>query len=207
VSEPTIAEDEPAPVIRGATDDSASQAREEFDRERRLVDQMLSMQARLRDWYRGGATFMTCTILGASTVGIAFAFAGNDGSVDVIGVQADRTTWLGWLAVATFVVTLIDLVLDLRGAARQRQDAVDQLGDLKAGYYAPIDPTEEPLALQRLSERYRATMGAIPGIPERHFNRLKAKHLRKVEISRLLSKQPGISARQAAATLRKQHAP
>jgi hypothetical protein len=207
VRDPTIAEEKPAPAIEGSTDESVRVAREEFDRERRLVDQMLSMQARLRDWYRGGATFMTCTILGASTVGIAFAFAGNDGSVDVLGVRADRTTWLGWLAVATFVVTLIDLVLNLRGAARQRQDAVDQLGDLKAGYYAPIDSTEEPLALQRLSERYRATMGAIPGIPERHFNRLKAKHLRKVEISRILSEQPGISARQAAAKLRKRNSP
>lgn len=192
-----------APELRqGLADDPIEQARTEWHRERRLVDQMLTMQARLRDRYRSIATFMTCSILVASVVGIAFAFAANEGPVRLVGISAERTTWLGWLAITTFAVTLVDLVLDVRGAASQRQDAVDQLTDLKAGYFAPVDPAEEPLALERLSERYRATMGAVPPIPERHFNRLKAHHLRKVEVSKLLSETPGISVLQARRRLR-----
>ena len=145
---------------------------------------------------------MTCSILAASTIGIAFAFAANGGPVTVLGLTADRTTWLGWLAVATFVVTLVDLILDMRGAARQRQDAVDQLAELKTTYYASIDLADEPLALDRLSERYRATMGAVPAIPERLFNSLKAKHLFKVEVSRQLSDHPGMTHGQAKRAVR-----
>lgn len=189
------------------TSEPSSQERAEWDRERRLIDQTMSMQAHLRDRYRTVATAMTCTILAASTVGIAFAFAANDGPATILGVSAERTTLLGWLAVVTFILTLIDLILDMRGAARQRQDAVDQLADLKSSYYAPIDRADERLALERLRERYRTTMGSMPPIPERQFNRLKSKHLRKVEVSKLLSQHPGISQRRALKEVRKQAVP
>lgn len=179
--------------------------RKEFDRERRVVDQMLTMQAHLRDAYRLAETALTCTILVASTISISFAFAAPGGQLTIVGIRADRTTWLGWLAVATFAVTLVDLVLDLRGSARQRRDAVVHLGNLKSAYYAPIDSADELAAFERLSERYRATMGSIPEIPERRFNQLKASHLRKVELSRLLSQNPGISVRQAKRKLRERH--
>ncbi len=47
-------------------------------------------------------------------------------------------------------------------------------------------------------------MDAIPPVPEARFNDLKARHLRKVEISKLLSKHPGMTARQAKKELKKE---
>jgi hypothetical protein len=46
-------------------------------------------------------------------------------------------------------------------------------------------------------------MDSIPEVPDLMFNRLKAVHLRKVEISKILSEHPGLKLRQARRTLEK----
>ena len=69
----------------------------------------------------------------------------------------------------------------------------------------PGDHEQEALA--RLSKHYEAVMGSIPEVPDLAFNRLKAAHLRKVEISKILSDQPGLSVRKARRTLKKRLKP
>lgn len=169
----------------------------------RLLDQTISMQAALRDWYSAIGTAMVAVVLVMSVVGIAFAFAGGDTHVTVLGVTALRTTWLGWLAVATFSLTLIELVLDPRGAGRRRSEAVRELAALKADYRAAEASGPGDEESQRLSERYRDVTGRMPEIPNVLFNTLKAAHLRKVEVSRMLSARPGLSVRRARKELKK----
>jgi hypothetical protein len=182
-------------------DEALSKARRRYDTDRRIIDQSISMQAGLRDRDARVAKFLTCTVLIASVVGVAFAFASSDESVQLIGVTAKRTTWLGCLAVLTFAVTLVDLVVDAGGSARRRADAVSLLFNLKADYGRPLPSGQELATLERLRERYVSTMDLLPEIPERHFNRLKAQHIRKVEISKILSETPGISYREASRRL------
>jgi len=178
---------------------AARRALEELRRQRRLVDQGLTMQSRLRDRDRLMGTSLLCAILILSVVGVAFAFAGPDHAVTLAGLTAARTTWLGWLAVGTLALVLVELVVDRRGAAQRRADAVRVLGALKAEYRVPPAAEEEVTTAARMSERYAQAMETIPAVPERSFNRLKAAHLRKVEISKLLSEHPGMSYRQARA--------
>jgi hypothetical protein len=176
-------------------------ALEELRRQRRLVDQGLTMQSRLRDRDRLMGTSLLCAILILSVVGVAFAFAGPDHAVTLAGLTAARTTWLGWLAVGTLALVLVELVVDRRGAAQRRADAVRVLGALKAEYRVPPAAEEEVTTAARMSERYAQAMETMPAVPERSFNRLKAAHLRKVEISKLLSEHPGMSHRQARAVV------
>jgi hypothetical protein len=176
-------------------------------RQERLADQMLTMQARLRDRDRVVGTLIVCTVLIASLVGVAFAFAGSGRVLTLLGVTASRPTWLGWLAVGTAALTLVELVVDRRGAAQRRADAIRVLGVLKAEYRVPPTAGKEVAEAARLSERYAQAMEAIPAVPDRLFNRLKAAHLRKVEVSRHLSENPGMSywrARHAIANRSKQ---
>jgi hypothetical protein len=180
-------------------------ALEELRRQRRLVDQGLTMQARLRDRDQLVGTSLLCAILALSVVGVAFAFAGADHTVTLVGITAARTTWLGWLAVGTLILVLVELVVDRRGAAQRRSDAVRVLGALKAEYRVPPAAGDEVAAAARMSERYAQAMETVPEVPERSFNRLKAAHLRKVEISKLLSEQPGMSYRQARALVARRH--
>jgi hypothetical protein len=183
----------------------ARNALAELSRQRRLVDQSLTMQARLRDRDQLIGTSLVCTVLIASLVGVAFAFAGSDPSLTLIGVTAARATWLGWLAVATGSLTLVELVVDRRGAGQRRADAVRALAALKAEYRVPPAAGEEVREAARMSERYAQVMETVPPVPERLFNRLKATHLRKVEVSKLLSRYPGMSHRQARRMVARRH--
>ncbi|WP_433361604.1 hypothetical protein ACQPZX_28810 [Actinoplanes sp. CA-142083] len=178
-------------------------AREETQRQRDVVDLMASAHATLRDRYRRRATVMTCTLLAASVVATAFAFAAGDTKVTLLGVTLDRSAWLGWFAVATFTLTLADLVLDWRGNGRRHEDAVRQLAGLKAEYRRPLPAGAEAAARARLTGRYQSVMDTVAPIPERKFLALKAAHLRKSELSRLLSAKPGMSVRQARRALKK----
>src|SRR5262245_47401784 len=83
----------------GQDEETVRHALKEIARQERLVDQMLTMQARLRDRDRVVGTLIVCTVLIASLVGVAFAFAGSGPALTLLGVTAARPTWLGWLAV------------------------------------------------------------------------------------------------------------
>jgi hypothetical protein len=84
-----------------------------------------------------------------------------------------------------------------RGKARRHQDAVRQLAALKAEYRRPLAPGAEAAGRARLTERYQSVMDTVAELPERKFLALKAAHLRKSELSRLLSAHPGMTVRQA----------
>jgi hypothetical protein len=186
-------------------DDDVQRAKDELTRQRRLTDQGLTMQARLRDRNRLVGTVLICTMLIASLVGVAFAFAGSGVRVTLLGITAARATWVGWLTVAIVAMTLVELVVDTRGAAQRRADAVRVLAALKAEYRVPPPVGEEVATARRMSERYAQAMETIPPIPEQSFNRLKAVHLRKVEVSKLLSKNPGMSLSRARRAVAKRH--
>lgn len=186
-----------------ATDQTEEAALEEIERQRRVVDQLATMHSTIRDRARWQGLALLLVVLAASVVASAFAFAGGDTEVQILGIQADRTTWLGWFAVATFVLTLCDLVLDRRGTSGRHEEAVRRLAALKTEYRGPHEEAGAVPQLQRLTAAYQLTMDALPPIPERRFLGLKAAHLRKVQASRYLSDHPGTSAWQAKLAVRR----
>lgn len=193
--------DQPSPDSDGISAEDS--ARTEINRQRRLVDQSISMQSTLRDWDRIFGTSLVCVVLITSLIGVAFAFAGGGQTVSILGLHAQRTTWLGWLAVFTFALTLFQLVLDPGGSGRRWAHAVQALATLKGEYRTAVPIGQAQEATERLSQQYEAVMRSIPEVPNLLFNRLKAAHLRKVEISKILSSQPGVSLRKARRILKK----
>ena len=185
--------------------DEIQEALRELGRQRRLINQSLTMHAALRDRNQLIGTLISCTVLTALVVGVAFAFAGSGSSVTLMGLKAARATWLGWLAVVTAVLTLVELVLDRRGVGVRHATAVRMLAGLKTSYRIRPAPGSEIAEAARLSERYAQAMDTLPPIPERYFNRLKSAHLRKVEVSKLLSKNPGMSYWRAKRFVAKTH--
>jgi hypothetical protein len=163
----------------------------EIRRQRRLIDQMTSMHAALRDWGRAIGNLLTCAVLIASLIGVAFAFADDNNRVSFIGISALRSTWLGWLAVSAFAAALVQLVLNPAGASKRRSAAVETLARAKDHYRAEPDPEEVATARETLTVIYETAIAACPDVPNWLFNPLKASHMRKVEISKLLSEHPG----------------
>jgi len=98
--------------------------------------------------------------------------------------------------------------LVLRQGPRSRAFAtsVGQLTTLKLEYRELLESTDPITApqIEATRRRYASVMAAVEAIPEGQFNRLKAQHLRKIEISKLLSAHPGDSARAAHRRLRNQ---
>lgn len=153
-------------------DPAAGPARETVpEKEARLVDQAISMQAALRDSYGAAGTGLVVLVLVLSVIGVAFAFAGGDEPVELFGRTARRTTWLGSLAVLTFSLTLVDLVLDPRGESRRRGEAVRALAALKNEYRAAAAAGADPEIHARLSETYCDLTGRLPQIPNVLFSR------------------------------------
>ena len=185
-----------------APEGSPTPSKEVMENEARLVDQAISMHASLRDWYGTLGTGLVVTVLVLSVIGLAFAFAGGEESVELLGLTARRTTWLGWLAIVTFSLTLVELVLNPRGAARRRGEAVGALVALKNEYRDARSDALNADVHALLSQRYREVTGRVPEIPNILFNPLKSAHLRKVEISRVLSEHPGMGALRARRIVR-----
>jgi hypothetical protein len=169
----------------------------------RRVDQAASMQASLRGAYSAVAVTLAVVVLVLSAVVLAFAFAGDEAPVTILGVTARRATWLGWLAVGIFSLTLVDLLTDPRGASRRRAESVKAYAALKDDIRSAIAETDPGRdAVARLSERYAQISALAPPVPNVLFNHLKARHLRKVAISRILSDRPGTTVRAARKAVR-----
>lgn len=170
----------------------------ETSRQRRVTDQLLSMHSYLRDRKSRTAKAITASILVLTALGSTVAFACSDVKLTILGVTADRATWVGFLTFATFALVLVDLVLDQRGEAAAHADAARRLADLKARY-RDSDGRE---TADRLTEHYVEVTAEIVEVPAASFNRLKSRHLRKIEVSKLLSEHKGMSVRKAKRLLK-----
>jgi hypothetical protein len=164
--------------------------RADFDRRFRRIDMMITGHSVLRDRRRAWARLLTLSILGLSIVGLALAFVA-DREVTVSGLSARFQVWVGSISAAIFFLALIDLQVDWKGTARSHAEAADRLAELKAKFAgAQVDDTSAESEVD-LQQEYERTMAAIVPLPDRKFTRLKAKHLRKVEVSRILDTHPG----------------
>ena len=172
---------------------------------RRTIDQSISMHAALRDRAVRISTAITLTLLCSGAISAALAFAGTDTVLQLVGIDLTKSVWLGIFSIVVFMGSLIELVTDHRGVARQHGAAVRLLADLKSQYHQaePDAHGEWADTVNALTARDSEVMTQIPAIPESRFNTLKARHLRKVEVSKILSASPGLSERQARRRLRK----
>jgi hypothetical protein len=165
--------------------------RADFSRRFRRIDMMITAHSVLRDRRRAWARLLTLSILGLSIVGLALALVA-DRKVTVFGLTARLQVWVGAISAAIFFLALVDLQVDWKGTARSHAEAADRLAELKAKFAgARVDETSAESEVD-LQQEYERTMAAIVPVPDRKFVRLKAKHLRKVEVSRLLDTRPGV---------------
>ncbi len=167
---------------------------DEFDRMWRVVDQSLSAHAILRDHYRQRERALTLLILGLSIVATAFAFLSGDMTIAIRQWRLSLGTSVGILTAAIFFLALAQLVLNWQRLAWAHEDASRRLRDLKAKLrtvkVAGVTSVSDTEALD-LRAIYDQTMADVVEIPEDEFLPLKAKHHRKVAVSRLIDKHPG----------------
>lgn len=169
---------------------------EEAKRRLRVLDTMLSSHSLLRDRYAFRSTVMDLVLLAVSIVLVAATFA-DPRLLNRIGIDAAAAhVVFGVASLAAFFFSLVQWRVDWKERAGEHRRACGTLARLKARFRALRDElaegSEDALTKARQwFEDMDGAMDGLPPIPDKQFNSLKAKHLRKVEVSRLLDSHPG----------------
>jgi hypothetical protein len=164
---------------------------EEYRRKFRVLDMMLSGHATLRERNRRRWLALTLAVMLLSILAATLALA-EEKPVEVIFIRLQMKDWLAILAGLIFFLSIIELVIDWRGRVWAHGDAARRLAELK-GQFRRAEISSEGVETNGvdLDEAYDQAMAAIVEIPNSLFNRLKAKHRRKVAVSKLLDESPG----------------
>jgi hypothetical protein len=164
----------------------------EHNRRWRRIDWMLTAHSVLRDRYARRSQALTLSVIFFSIIGLVFALANSEDNINVLGAQVKLQTFLALLAALTFLVGLVDLVVDWRRRAWQHADAARKLGFLKAAFAKPRDgQANERIDQLDLFGEYDRTMAELIVIPDGQAAALKARHVRKVEVFKRIEANPG----------------
>jgi hypothetical protein len=161
----------------------------ELERKYRVLDQLVSMHSRRRDIFKKRALLLNISLLTSSIVLNAFVFAPDNLFAFANISNNEQKLWIGLTSVAVLVLSIIELKVNFEGTAQDHARAAEKLAALKHEFrsaHGSFDAT----ALKTLSDAYARVFDDIVSIPDREFLRLKAYHLRKVALSKLLSKHP-----------------
>jgi hypothetical protein len=102
------------------------------------------------------------------------------------------TLMIGFLAVFTFILSLLQLRTDWKYRAERHEQASKAYLAAKMEMREALlrSPVIEP-ECERILRNFRSIGERVAAIPERQFNRLKKGHLQKVRMSQALNEYPG----------------
>jgi uncharacterized membrane protein YcjF (UPF0283 family) len=165
-----------------------------FDRERNVVDTMLTAHSILRDRYERRATGLTLLIMALSVLATGVAFISGEPETSIGPFTARVQVWVGVLTCIIFFLSIVDLLVEWRRRAWAHEEAVRRFSDLKAKYRHGERDGEIVRADLDLTAEYERTWDAVSAlsvaIKDAQFTKLKQKHWRKVEISKRISARP-----------------
>lgn len=154
----------------------------------RKADQLRSMHNAIKDNY----SFWSKLILAYVTVGSAIT-----AMLIFADISKNLQFWIGVLAASIFIIGLIPATFTFESKILERNLASKQWGEWIRTASNFCNTEIEVLELndciekeKALLESYKKIMNDTPSIPDRLFNKLKQKHLQKIEISKVLDKTP-----------------
>jgi hypothetical protein len=163
----------------------------ENERQYRIIDQLMTSHAVLRDRYARRAKLLNVSLLSFAIALNGFVFASDDFLKLLFpGHAAAAKIALGIISIALLILSIVELRVDWEGQSRSHSEAVARLSRLKAKY-REAHTSKAANRFDELTRDYASTMEALPPIPERSFTRLKAHHEFKRLLSQEISKHPG----------------
>jgi hypothetical protein len=165
----------------------------EIARQYRVLKQTLSMHSRLRDEFMLKSRVAEIVILVCSAILCSVTFASNNFYRTFGMVPEQGRVVIGAASVAVFALSLSLVVLDWAREAAQHAEAAKRWSDVLQRFrITRLEDKSWPSHVwAELSGLYWQADKFTVDIPDRRFNALKARYLRKVLISRLKSKYPG----------------
>jgi hypothetical protein len=165
----------------------------EISRKFRVLAQTLSMHTALRDRYANLALAVDVLLLACSVVFCATAFA-SDEVLSHFGPAPEHIRFLlRAFSVLAFMLSVLSLRVDWKGKSVRHREASEKLSRALSVFRKnqEADGSWSPEALSELDSVYSEAMHNSVPVPEASFVRLKARHLRKVQLSKMLDSNPG----------------
>jgi hypothetical protein len=165
----------------------------EISRKFRVLDQTLSMHTFLRDRYARFGLFVDLLLLACAVVFCATAFA-SDEVLSYLGPAPQQIRYLlRAFSVIAFMLSVLSLKVDWKRESAGHREAAERLSRAMAVFRKRrgADGTWPADSSVELDGAYWEAMHNSVPVPESAFVKLKARHLRKVELSRMLDANPG----------------
>lgn len=172
---------------------TAPPSAKEIAREYRVAQQTLSMHSDLRDQYARLGLGIEILLLVFTALASTTTFAGDEFYKTMhVGPDVGRLL-LGIASAVAFAGSLVLLLLDPRGRSARHGEIAAKWSALVLEFrrYKRADDTWLEDKASELADAYAETCDTCSPIPERKFNKLKSRYLRKVEVSRLKDRHPG----------------
>jgi hypothetical protein len=158
----------------------------------RVTDMSLTAHSLLRDRYKMRQNSLTVLILALSVCTTSLAFLHGNTPVSLIPGKPTLGVTLGVLSSTIFLLGLVDLVVNWGEREWRHDNAATRLAELK-GLLRSVTISEGVVNTggKDLARSYQDTMNAIASVPEKDFLRMKARHYRKVAVSKLIDTHQG----------------
>ncbi len=151
----------------------------------KLVDQMISQHAYLRDHYGRWSTALDITLLTMSAVLAAITFADVK---TLLQSSVILEQYVGILSILIFLASVISWKVDWKGREISHRDSVNILSAYKRDIIDSLNSKVDisTVELERFSQEYALVSEKCVKIPEKYFLKTKQYHKRKVELSKEL---------------------
>ncbi len=165
----------------------------ELDRQYRVAKQMLGMHSDLRDQYARLGLTAELVLLLFAVVSCATTFASDSFYAGLHLDLAVGRFCTGLLAIIAFAGAVALLVVNPKGKSEHHRDAAEKWWKVVEEFRCSRkdDGSWPPDGIAALVAAYARVCDLASPIPDRQFNRLKSRYLRKVEVSRLKDSYPG----------------
>lgn len=157
----------------------------------RVIDMMTTMHSILRSRYRFFSLSVDLLILFCSVILCAAVFLDPDILKTLSISPASSKVVLGITSIIVFLLSLVQLRVNWKGKSELFDGSLETLCKLKSecGILLESSNSSEEEIL-RQCKNYNETLAKLPKIQDRLFPKLKAKHKRKVELSKYIDTRP-----------------
>lgn len=164
----------------------------EIERIYRVVDLMTTAHAVLRDRYKWRSSILSVCMILTAVLLCGFTFS-NSGTFLSVGLDPDWAGFvMGIVSVVLLGLSICEWKVDWKAVSERHREAYDELASLKPklriAREAEINEIEK-VAIKANKDFSKVCERIVP-IPDRQFVSLKSKHLKKIELSKLLSRHP-----------------
>lgn len=165
----------------------------------RRADQACTIHSCLRDRYVFRAQLLDYALMAATTYLFALSFI-EPVTGWTLTFGQNRTAVVAILSMIAFFLSIVQFKSDWKNIAQAHADAVLEHAAVKSDCRAIKTGTRAAtqIELQRIRNRYDMIAETATHIPENQFLKGKAKHVRKVFLSRYLDSHPGALPRLVA---------